>query len=285
MILVIGATGNIGSEIVKLCVEDDTPVKGAARSPQKITELYGNKVKTTHFDFTDESTWKSSLDGVDRVFFIAPQSDADKSVQSFLALLKNSSVAHVLYSSGRTTGGIDGSPMNKVEKEVQQSGIPFTIIRPGWFMQNFSSWIGATLGSDKAFYLSAGRSKTAFVDVRDIAAVAYKVLKDQSYLGEILELSGREALDHYQVAGTISDVTGIEVSYVELSSDEYIRHLVKQGWPEKDATFFAYLYDLVKAGNEEAISPDVSRVLGKAPITFSDFAQDYRLDFLHLLNG
>ncbi len=285
MILVIGATGNIGSEIVKLCVEDGTPVKGAARSPEKLIKLYGNKVETTHFDFNDESTWKSSLDGIDTVFFIAPQTDAHTSVQSFLAMLKNSSVANVLYSSGRTTGGITGSPMNKVEQVVQQSGIPFTIIRPGWFMQNFNGWIGDTLSTDRAFYLSAGRSKTAFVDVRDIAAVAHKILKNSSHVGEILELSGEEALDHYQVAGTISDVTGIEVRYVELSSEEYLRHLVKQGWPEQDAAFFAYLYDLVRLGNEEDISPDVRKVLGRAPITFTDFARDYRLEFLRLLNG
>ena len=254
----------------------------AARSVQRLKDLFG-EIEISEFDFEDASTWSSSLDNIEKVFFIAPQPQPHESVKPFLQLAKDAGINHILYSSGRTTGGISGSPMNLVEELVKNSGLPFTIIRPGWFMQNFNSWIGASLPGDKAFYLPAGTSKTAFVDVRDVSAVAHAILESGSYIGETLALTSEAPLDHYQVASAISELTGVEIKYVDLPKAQYIQKLTEYGWSVESARFFGYIYELVASGCEEEVSSDVRRVLGRSPISFQQFLRDHKNDFLQLV--
>ena len=217
-----------------------------------------------------------SLKGKDKVFFIAPHSDPIPSVMTLLQVAELERVKHIVFSSGRTTGDIPGKPLHNVELLVQNNRIPSTIIRPGWFMQNFTAWLSGTLRSEGKLYLPADVAKTAFVDVRDIAAVAAQTLIQTGHEGKTYNLTSDEALDHHEVVALISRASGKLMTYVPLARPDFIQTMVARGWTEAAAAYTADLYEYVRAGKEEEVSRDIKKLLRRTPIRFAQFAQDYR---------
>jgi uncharacterized protein YbjT (DUF2867 family) len=278
-ILVIGASGNIGSYLVPQLGAQGVAVMAAARHveklQQKLSEV-GPDVEVVAFDFGEATTWPAALDGVRKVFFVAPPSSTEAAqLEVFFAAAKQTGVRHLVFSSGRTTGDIPGTALNVTEGLVRQSGIDWTILRPGWFMQNFLHWIGFTIPTEDVFYLPAANSKTAFIDVRDIAAVAARVLTSRGHEGRLYELVSEEAITHAQVAAHISQATGRHVRYVPLCDDDFIKEMMKRSWSRPAAEHTVELYEIVKTGKEEATSNDVEQVLGRPPISFEQFAREY----------
>lgn len=278
--LVAGATGKIGSLIVPDIHSQKIKVIAAGRNVEKLNSKFPS-VECRRLDFADASTWDKALEGVGRLFFVLPPGMAsEKEQENFLAAAKNAGVEHVVYSSGRTTGPIEGSPLNVTESLVKKSGMGWTILRPGWFMQNFINWVGFTIPKENAFYLPAGDSKTAFVDVRDIAEVAAEILKfPGGHHGKTYDLTCLEAIDHHAVASAISKAAGREVKYVPLSEEDFKKTMVERGWTEKAVKKTAWLYGFVQKGLEEEVSPAVDDILGRPPIDFETFAEDFKERF------
>lgn len=276
-ILVIGATGNIGLETVKQLLDRGIkPVLGVRNIATAKAKL-GPRASYVHFDFQDISTFKPALQGIDRLFFIAPHTDPVPSVLALLRLAVVENVKHVVFSSGRTTGDIAGKPLNKVELLIQSHNIPWTIIRPGWFMQNFTSWLGTTIKEENRLYLPAGNSKTAFIDVRDIAAVLVEILTGNGHEEKLYNLTSDEAIDHHEVVKLISAASNRTISYIPQEREEFVHTMVEKGWSEATAKYTLALYDIVGTGKEEEISPDVENILGRKPIRFAQFAEDYKM--------
>lgn len=275
-ILIIGATGNIGKETVNVLLEKGIqPVLGV-RNPERAKQVLGDKPKYVSFDFDEPSTFRQALKGIERLFFIAPHHDPVPSVMTLLNLARIEGVEHIVFSSGRTTGDIAGKPLNKVELLVENCGLNYTIIRPGWFMQNFASWLGTTIPSEGKFYLPAGSSKTAFIDVRDIGAVIATVLIESGHNEQKYALTSDEAIDHFEVARLLSKATGKNIEYIAQDRATYIETMMARSWPETTAEYTAALYDIVLTGKEEEISPDVERIIGRKPIRFEQFAEDHK---------
>ena len=275
MNLIIGA-GTIGRTIAYLAAARNIPVRMGVRDLHKTRKQNpGVSAEFIVFDFNRPDTWRSSLDGIQHVFFIAPHPEPAESVQDFLALAAELGVAKVVFSSGRTTGDIPGKPLFQVDQLVRNQSIPYVILRPGWFMQNFTSWIGATISQEGAFYLPAGDAKTAFIDVRDIAEVALSTLLKDQWNGHILDLTSEEILDHYQVADQMSGVLGRQITYVPLSNDEYQTKMTSLGWSMEASQYVIKLYEIVKTGKEEQISSHVREVLSRPPYDFATFLRHH----------
>lgn len=276
-ILVIGATGNIGQETVKQLVESGIKPRVGVRDIEAARSKLGPQPTYVQFDFQDISTFKPALEGIDRLFFIAPHSDPVPSVLALLRMANVENVKQVIFSSGRTTGDIAGKPLNKVELLIQSHNIPWTIIRPGWFMQNFTSWLGTTIKEEDRLYLPAGKSKTAFIDVRDIGAVLVKILTGTGHEEKMYNLTSDEAIDHHEVVKLISEASNRTISYIPQEREEFVHTMVEKGWPEATAKYTLALYDIVCTGKEEEISPDVEHILGRKPIRFAQFVEDYKM--------
>lgn len=275
-ILLIGATGQIGGQTLKeLQLRGISPRIGA-RKPEKAKEKLAAALEYVPFDFERPDTFEPALSGVSRLFFIAPLKNPNEPVSRLLEKAQKSGLRHITFSSGRTTGDVEGAPLNQVEKLVAASGIPYTIIRPGWFMQNFAAWLSGTLRSEGKLYLPAGDAKTAFVDVRDIAAVVAQTLLQTNHEGRVYNLTSDEALDHHEVVAYISRASGKPMSYIPLERSDFIQTMVERGWTEAAAAYTANLYEYVRAGKEEAISSDIGKLLRRKPIRFAQFARDYR---------
>ena len=152
--LIIGATGNIGTQVVQQLVTDNQHVIAAGRDVKKVKSHFGlSGISFRPFDFTNQNTWQDALEAVANMFLVVPPGSASEEEQvAFFKVAKEMGVQHVVFSSGRSTGPIVGSPLNQTEGFVKNSDMGWTILRPGWFMQNFIEWIGFTISTDNAFY-------------------------------------------------------------------------------------------------------------------------------------
>jgi uncharacterized protein YbjT (DUF2867 family) len=183
-ILVLGATGTVGSEVVRqLLGTADVNIKAATRSVEKIKNLEVDKIKAVPLDYNKPESLKEALKNVDKLFLLTPDvPNAHEFASNLVNEAKKVEVIHIVKQS--IVGAdleADVSTMRlhrQAEKIIEQSGIPFTFLRPNEFMQNFINFHSRSIKSNNAFYLPMENAKVSVVDVRDIAAVAVKSLTE-----------------------------------------------------------------------------------------------------------
>lgn len=276
-ILIIGATGNIGRHLVNMLLESRQQLLLGVREPEKARAIWKHRASYIHFDFNEPETFEPALNQVERCFFIAPHDEPVDSVEVFLQHAQH--LQQLTFSSGRTTGSVEGKPLNTIEKRIWDSFIPATILRPGWFMQNFTGWIGEDIRAERKIVLPAGDSKTAFIDLRDIAEVAALSLIHGGHTGHTYELVSDQAFDHYQVAEMISQAIGQKVEYEPLGPLDYIKRMMKKGWTRDVAEHTVELYRLVMEGAEATITTDVEAILERKPRRLKAFIEEHKNQF------
>jgi uncharacterized protein YbjT (DUF2867 family) len=273
-VLVIGATGNVGRRLVDILAAQGVVVKAATRQPAAYGGPQG--AEAVDFDLDRPETFGQALAGVDRVFVIARSGDAQpqKALSGFFDQAKAAGVQHVVFLTAAGVEMNEEVGLRKAERHLMASGLDYTLLRPTWFMQNFSTgFIQPMIAPMGAIYLPAGDGKTSFIDAADIAAVAAAVLTQPGHAGQAYTLTGGEALGYDEAAAIISDVTGRTVGYVAIPNDAFRQSLLDNGWPAESAGFMAGLFQPVEQGWAAAVSPAVAAILGRAPITFRQFAE------------
>jgi len=168
----------------------------------------------------------------------------------------------------------DDFALRKVERYLEDSGIGFTHLRPNFFMQIFSSGpLLLDIRSTGAIHIPAADAKLSYIDVRDIAAVAAATLTHQGHTGKAYTLTGKEALDHHEIARAISGAAGKAIHY-EAITEEAARSALASGGlsPERTERLIGF-YRLVRQGFCAPVSSDVQTVLGRPPISFAQFAK------------
>ncbi|MEU1663942.1 SDR family oxidoreductase [Streptomyces sparsogenes] len=265
-ILVTGATGKSGRRVVSRLRALGLPVRAAARNGEHV------------FDWTDRGTWDAALEGVRAVYIV--QLDGTKLVRPFIERAVRHGVRRIVLASGRgiddpdyanDSGGVLEGLVDS-EAAVRESGLEWTISRPGWFAQNFSEGFFADGIRAGELRLPAGDGAAGFVDAEDIAAVVVAALTEDGHTGRTYELSGPRAVTLTEAVATISEAVGREIRYVPLSVGEYVAELVRQGWPRADAEGFADVIEPLREGRDAYVSDGVQRALGRPPRTFAEFA-------------
>jgi uncharacterized protein YbjT (DUF2867 family) len=200
----------------------------------------------------------------------------DELIMPAISAAKEMGVSHIvsLGAIGMSQG--QDSPMSIAEKCVQGCGLKFTILRPNLLMQNFQTLAGMLIRNTGLIHLPAGDAKVSFVDARDIAAAAAQSLLKKEHQNKIYMLTGKEALNHYQIAEILSRVTEKKIAYVPVSHNEAEQELLRVGWDDDAAELMIGLYEIARHGWCEEISTDLEKVLGREPIRFEKFAQDYK---------
>ncbi|MCX6639720.1 MAG: SDR family oxidoreductase [bacterium] len=276
-ILIIGATGNVGSELVRLLLEKDERVVAAVRNPKTAEAMHWKAVEVAQFDYTQPETIQGLFDGVEKMFMISLPFDS-RAVELELPVIdraKRAGVRHIVKMSAMGVENVEQAPMRMVEKYLEKSGLDYTFIRPNWFMQNFSAFLVETIKNQGAFYLPAGDAKTSFIDSRDIAAVVSTALTEEGHLGKAYALTGSEALDHHQVAEIISKTISKPVKYIAVSDDDTRKALKAQGWQDSAIEYMIMIYQIVRQGWMATISTTLKDIMGRDPITFEQFAKDH----------
>jgi uncharacterized protein YbjT (DUF2867 family) len=282
-ILVTGATGTVGSEVVRQLSTKGETVKAAARSANDTTFSHLNGVQTVQLDLNSTGKFASAFQGVDKLFLLTPlQSNMVDLTSNLVNEAKNAKIKHIVKQSvmgADAEPGITASRLHRqAEKIIEESEIPFTFLRPNDFMQNFVNFYSPTIKNKNAIYLPAEDAKVSFVDVRDIAAVAVKTLTEDGnnrHNGKAYTITGPEALSYYQVAEILSNATGNKINYVNVSEEATRLGLKDMGWDDWLISTTLQFFDLYRKGYASQVTSAVEEVTGKKPISFSHFTKDY----------
>ncbi|MDC6176155.1 NmrA family transcriptional regulator [Ralstonia solanacearum] len=254
-VLVVGGSGKTGRRVVQRLNDRGVSVRiGSPRSAPP-------------FDWQKQETWYAALEGVDRVYIAHPdvtQAGASEQIRTFARLATSSGARRLVLLSGR-----ENPLLQSIEDAVTNSGADWTILRPGWFSQNFSEGflLDAVLAGEIA--LPVGNGKEAFVDVDDIAEVAVAALLDGGHIGQTYNLSGPRLLSFADVAAELSYATGRTISYVPLDLAAFRVSLLEQGLPGSLADGYAE----IEQGRNAFVADDFERVTGRTATDFADFAK------------
>ena len=262
-ILVLGGTGKTGSRIATHLRSAGLTVRTAARSGADIA-----------FDWSDPATWSAALVGVDRIYLVPPALRLDFAdvVVGFLDAAVEAGAQHVTYLSAR---GVDLAPPDAAMRAVEidltgRASLTTSILRPSFFMQNFTEGAFADQVGGGVLALPSGDGAEAFIDVDDIAAVAAASLQDPAqHAGAEYELTGPEALTHTQVAAALT-AHGRTVRYRSVPLDQWVTAAVDAGMPLDYAGFLGGLLAGIGAGHGTRPTPDVLAATGRPPASFTD---------------
>lgn len=272
-VLVVGATGLVGQEVVKALVERGVSVKAASHSGK-----VSAGAEATLLDLHRPETFEDALTGVDRVFLLVPTESltaADDMVLPFVERLKTAGIRRLVCMTGMTANR-PGVPMYQIEVAVRKSGIPYTLLRPNWFAQNFApGYYLESIYRSGGIFLPVGDAKTSFVDTRDIGEVAAVALTEDGHDGREYTLTGPEALDYYEACRILSEVADREIHYTPISDDQMRDALRQKELPADSIEELIRLYRITREGACALVSGDVELVLGRPPISFEEFARDH----------
>jgi uncharacterized protein YbjT (DUF2867 family) len=281
-ILVICATGKVGVELVKLLNAKGEEVRAATRNPSTASNKLPSSRETVEFDFEKPETFSKALEGIDKVFLMARPGDneSDKVALPFIEEAKKKNIKHIVNLSAFGADIDDNFMLRILEKNIEASGIPYTHLRPNWFMQNFNSGpMLSDIRATSALHLPAASAKISFIDVRDIAAAGVVVLKGVKHIGKAYTLTGSEAIDHFQVADILSRTAKRDISYVPISDETARMALFKTGVAADHIERWSSFYKKVREGFCSLVSDDIVSILGRAPITFEKYAMDYAISW------
>lgn len=277
-ILVTGATGKVGRELVKRLLARGVEVKAGTRSPELAVDLFGPGAEVVELDYDVTATWDAAVQWADRVFLVPPPFDpsGDEALVPFLDWAVQSGARHVVLLSAMGIEARERLALRRIEQRLERTGVEWTLLRPNIFMQNFArGFVARAIRDEGLFRLPVNDAPVSFVDGRDVAAVAARVLEDDAHFGTALTLTGPEALDHHQVAAIIAEETGREIRYEPISEDRMRESLATEGWPAGQADTFAGLMAAIREGRRSDVTDDVQRVTGRAPTPFRDFAHEH----------
>ena len=275
-ILVTGATGTVGGDVTRLLSQRGAIIRAAVRDQAKATKQFGDNVELATFDFENEQTFASALNGVAKVFLLPPLLRNQLELMNrFVDWAKDAGVGHIVKLSAigiDNTSYTAGKWHGANEQHIRDSGLTFTFLRPNSFMQNFISYFAPRNGS---IYLPWGNGTASFVDTRDIARVAAEALTGTGHAGKIYSLTGPAALGIAEVARILSEATGCEINYVDIPEDAARAGMLQAGVPNWLADLILELHAINKQNCWSDVTSDIDNVTGAGPITFAQFARDY----------
>jgi uncharacterized protein YbjT (DUF2867 family) len=280
MILITGASGNVGREVVKQALVVGLSIRASFQSPDIATRAPAG-LEGVIMDYTKPETIRPALDGVEKIFLVGPSTrDLPALEARFIKEVRASGRKHIVKLSALGEHqSIFPSGHRDSEENIEASGLPYTFLRPNGFMQNLVNYNTGTIRSRDAFYGCQGDGAVSVVDIRDIAAVAVMVLAAAGHEGKSYALTGGEALTNRQIAERISRVAGRKISYVDVPPAEFKKAILSAGTSEWSAEAMVDLQHFYRVGKASRTTDDVQRLLGRKPITFDQFARDYAFAF------
>ncbi len=270
-ILIIGASGQVGSELAK-------NLSQAGQNVRKATSKTATEADQVHLNLATGEGLEAAFAGVEKAFLMAPPgyTNQDQLLGPAFAQAQKQGVKKIVLMTAMGADANPEAPLRKAEVLLENSGLDYNIIRPNWFMQNFNTfWIQGILSQQKIF-LPVGQAKGSFIDARDIAAVAAALLVKDEFKNQAFNLTGDEALDHDEVAQILSAVTGKNIGYEEISPEAMREGLLGAGLPADYTEFLLMILGYFKAGYAAQITPEVEKITGQKPIRFAQYAQDYK---------
>jgi uncharacterized protein YbjT (DUF2867 family) len=278
-VLVTGASGKVGRRLIPLLARRGVIVRAAGRSP--VGERAG--IEPVRFDWTDESTYEAARKAVDAIYLVAgpvPQPKHADYVRALLDGAAGAGVGRVLLLSPYGVGQAPPeNPLRRIELAVEASGVPWTIVRPVAFMQNFSEGLrwresfAEGIRERDEIVGPGGDGIVSYVSTEDVAAIAAIALTEDGHTGIAYAPAGPEPLTLRQIAEHISWAVGRRIRYVETDRTPIRDALLAAGAPPETAEHNSQLYThAFSSGMLGVLNEDVREVTGRLPLTFFEFA-------------
>ena len=277
-ILITGATGNVGRELVKICSSENVEAVAAVSDLAKSAGRFPSGIEPREFDFTRPETYAGAMRRVSKVFLMRPPavSNVRRDIYPFLEYCRRERVEQIVFLSLLGAEKLSFTPHRKIELEILRLDVPYTFLRPSFFMQNLATTHLDEIKNESEIFIPAGKGKTSFVDVRDVACAAFASLSDAQHLNKSYELTGSEALSYFEVAEILSDVLKKPIAYRNSS----LLSFIWRSWRKhKNLSFvlvMAIIYTTARFGQAGLISADLPKLLGRKPISLRQFAEDYK---------
>lgn len=283
MILMTGAGGTVGSELVKQLRAAGARFRAGYYTQAKADAARRNGIDGVALDFARPETLVPALGGVERLFLISGNVPNQTELElNVVREGKRARLRHIVKSSvwGAESEAFAFAKIHRpVEKEIAASGMAYTFLRANGYMQNTHNFYAQTIKAQGAFYLPARDARISHIDVRDLARVAAAVLTQTGHEGKAYDLSGPEALTYHEVAEKLSRVLGRKISYVAVSDADFKKGMVAAGAPAEAADAMLELFHYYISGAASRISPAVRQLTGNEPLSFDQYARDHAAFF------
>ena len=269
-VLVVGATGKTGGAVVDALVTRGVLVRAASRHPCPPH----SEVEHVRMDWSDASSWDAALDGIDGLYLVGPYAEPDNAVLVRRLLAAATGVKRVVHLSIIGAELLPNAiPMGQWERDIQGSGVEWTILRPNWFYQNFEQDFASSLRDQATLELPTGGAPISFVDTLDIAEVAATALVEGGHGGGVYTLTGPEAMTCSDVVAELGRAAGRELSFIDLEPHEFARRLIENGLPAWAVEWQSALFGLIRAGGNAPVTDTVKSVTGHSPRPFATYAE------------
>ena len=278
MILVTGGTGGVGSELLRLLSKAGIATRALARHPQRAQALPG--ITWIAGDLSKPGTLTSAFEGARTLFLLTSYYEDMVELQhNAISAARAAGVTYVVKISAFAASDHSRAPVGRwhyqVEKELQESGLGWTILRPHHFMQNLLAQ-AEYVRTEGVVYSASGDGKIPYVDARDVAAVAFATLTQPGHLGKKYVVTGSEAISYRQAAEIIGAAIGKPVRFVDESPDEARARRVREGLPPAVVESALAIAAYQRAGGKTVtITSTVTDLTGRPPRTVGEFVREH----------
>jgi uncharacterized protein YbjT (DUF2867 family) len=278
-VLVTGATGTVGSAVVRELRERGAAVRALVRDPARAAAVLGDDVELAVGAFDEPASIRRALDGVDGLFLACGNVPGQVSYETTaIDAAAAAGVRRIVKLSA--LGAEIGSPLafwdwhGRIEQHLAQSGVPAVVLRPASYMTNLLASAEAIADTGMLFAPARG-AQVAMVDPRDVAAVAAVTLTEDGHEGRVYTLTGPAAVRYDEVAAALSHATGRSIAFVGVDDEAAREGLIDAGVPGFVTDFLVGLFDALRAGAHAAPTDTVRAVTGSEPRSVNEFAREH----------
>lgn len=283
MILITGATGKVGRQVVAALKARNAAFRVISRNPNKAAEILGPDIAAVAADFARPESLKPAFAGVDHLFLLCGPNEHKAALEiGVVDAAKAAGIRHIVklsvYGAAEDCSAQVMRDHRKVERHIERLGFDWTHLRPNLFMQHFLNH-AAAIKAEGVIHAPLADSRVSMVDTRDIGAVAAAALTEPGHAGQAYELTGPAAPTYDEIAALFSKQLGRPIRYENITAETAHRNMRAAGSAEWHATVLGEIYAFFRAGEGARINDAIERVSRQRARSMEDFVRDHLAQF------
>jgi len=273
--LITGATGDVGSRIAQHLLKRGVRPRVLARNEAKARLLFGDRVDVSVGDLAEPITFRKALQGIDTLFLVNVGPEIPERDEAAASLSKEMGVKKIVKLSSLDVehGLAIGAWHEEGEAAIRASSVPFTFVRPTGFMSNLLAW-AHSIKTEQVVRSSTADGRRPFIHSEDIAAVSVEALVTDRYLGQAIPITGPDSLTFGEATAIIAKVIRRPLRYEAISDEEARERYGKISGSPEETEAHVTLWRAIRQGRLAAVTHDVERILGRRPISLSQWAKE-----------
>ena len=278
-ILIMGATGKVGYEVVKYLRSQKIKVKAVVHQHKNAALLAELGAETISLDLEKTETIAQALNEVNKLFLLIPSTNKDTEIlmaKKIIDYAKNINIENIVHLFAMGAENYPTFSHSDIERYLNDQNIPHVHLQPNFFMQNFNTFYLTHIQQKKLINIYDAGTSTSFIDARDIGEIAAKLLLNNHQNGKTFILTGSQAMNHQQVAEILSAVSSQKINYTATSDDDTRTALRDCGWTPEGIEKFILIIKGVQQGEFSPIFSHVADILERPLISFEQYAYDYK---------